>query len=64
MAQSVQKLDYGLDDQGIPISGMGKRFFLHSLEAGYAAPPIHWAPKGTYSEVKRPVREADHLHLV
>jgi hypothetical protein len=54
MAQSAQKMNEGLDDQRIPIRGMGKRFFLHSLEA----------PKGTSSEVKRPGREADHLRLV
>jgi hypothetical protein len=67
IAHSVQRLGYGLDDQGSRVrfsAGAGNFFFLPTTASrtalGPSRPPIQWETGPLSLGVKRPGREADH----
>jgi hypothetical protein len=69
VAQSVWRLDYGLDDQGsIPGRGNNVIFSFATVPTPALSPtlpPIQWVPGALTPMVKRPGRETDiHIHVV
>jgi hypothetical protein len=66
IAQSVQRLGYGLDDRGsrVRFSGGVVVIFLFTTASrtalGIIQHPILWVPGAPSLEVKRPGRKADH----
>jgi hypothetical protein len=69
IAQTIFRLDYGLDDRGSRVqfpAGAGNFSLHHRIQNGSG---VHTAsyPVGTrcsFPGIKRPGREADHSHLV
>jgi hypothetical protein len=64
IAQSVQRLGYGLDDRGFRVrfpEGAGN-FSLHRVQngSGPTQPPIQCVPGALSLRAKRPGREADN----
>jgi len=68
VAQSEWKLGYGLNNWDLTLGRVNMGFFLFTTVSrpvlGPTQPPVQWIPGALSLGVKRPGREADHLHLV